>query len=217
MFEVNANYILLALGGIKKTVDTVEIKLGKTDFPFFSINVKMKSEASDQDVGMFHQVPVLIIPRFGWNDNKIPYEVTFDVQAKLPRMAIVKKLIDTFKSSVTIRFILRDDNSLTLESESENSRQFMIVSPIKVTKYQKPDKLYKGGPLAVTVEVKRISHFLNSLSFLTKIELCLIIKDKRDMKLFFRFRDDVLCHFVVPAIFEEIPDEEENESSLNFH
>jgi hypothetical protein len=66
MFEINASNLLAALDSLKKTVNYVEIKLGKTDFPFFTINMRIQSDVDHgKTVDVSNQVPVIIIPRLG--------------------------------------------------------------------------------------------------------------------------------------------------------
>jgi hypothetical protein len=155
----------------------------------------------------FPSIPFL---NCSWGDHDLPYNsVTFDAQAKLPRFSLIKRFIDTFKYINSMRFVLRQDGSLSLEAESDLTRHFTIIKPLKVFKQSSLDQKYKGDPVAAFVEVKKVSHFLHSLSFQTDINLCLLISNRQHMKFFFRFRDDILGHYILPVVFEDEAEDEE--------
>ena len=204
-FEINASYLLTALGSIKKAVNLVEIKLGKQDFPFFTINMRIQSaNHSDKTVDVSNQVPVIIIPRSGWSEFQIPYHaVEFDAQVKCPRFIIMKKTLETFKYASNMKFVLRNDDSMTLEASCGTSRHFTIFNKLKVYTYPKFDTKYKGPAVSAIVDYKKIATFIHSLNFQTEIRLCCMVKSQKSVKLFFRLRDDIMAHFIVPAVFEE--------------
>ena len=211
LFEINASYLLAALADIKKAVNLVEIKLCKQDFPFFNVQMRIQSAAdSEKSVDGSHQVPVIIIPRLRWSDYEILYSaIPFEAQVKCPRFFIMKKFIDTFKYASNIRFVLRNDDSMTLEAScGGTSRHFTIFNKVKVYTYPKFDTKYKGPSVSAIIDYKKLSTFIHSLNFQAEIRLCCMVKSREYVKLFFRLRDDILAHYIIPAEFEEFAEPE---------
>jgi hypothetical protein len=51
---------------MKTAMNFVELKLGKQNFPFFTVTMRIQSTADQQKVvEVSNQVPVIIIPRLG--------------------------------------------------------------------------------------------------------------------------------------------------------
>lgn len=143
-----------------------------------------------------------MIPR--WNDYPIPYNsVTFDAQVKCPRFPIFRKVIDTFKYSSVIRFVLRDDDTFSLEADTGTSRHFVIFKKSKVFQYPKYDQKFIGKSVKASIDYKKVSFFIHSLNFTTEVNLYFMATRGTNVKFFFRFRDDILAHFITPALFEE--------------
>lgn len=172
--------------------------------------MRIKSSAdSAKTVDASNQVPVIIIPRLGWSEYDIPYSaVQFDAQVKCPRFVIMKKFIDTFKYASNIRFVLRNDDSMTLEASCGTSRHFTIFNKVKVYTYPKFDTKYKGPSVSAIIDYKKLSTFIHSLNFQEEISLCCMVKSRKSIKLFFRLRDDILTHYIIPAEFEELAEPE---------
>lgn len=203
-FEVNASYLLTALGSMKNSANFAEIKLGKEEFPFLTINMRIQSAADqEKNVIISNQVPVIIIPRIGWDDYELPYgTISYDVQAKCPRFPIFKRFIDIFKYSRSIRLVLRDDETLTLEANGDVTRHFTIFTKIPVTKYN-PHGIYKGPAVSALIEHKKMSHWIHTLAFPTSIRLFCMIENNKHLSLAFRLRDDILGHFVIAAEYSD--------------
>lgn len=207
-FEVNASYLLSALGNMKKAANFTEIKLAKQEFPYFTVNMRIQSAADpDKCVNISNQIPVIIIPRIGWEDFDMPYAtIDYDIEGKCPRFSIFKRYIDTFKCAKNVKIILREDETFTIEATGEGTKHFTIFSNIPVRKYN-PEETYKGPPISVTVEHKKLSQWLHSLSFPAAVRLVCTIENNKSFRLSFRFRDDILGHFVVAADASEDDDE----------
>jgi hypothetical protein len=143
-----------------------------------------------------------------WNDYELPYNVMYNAQGRCPRFSIFKRFIDTFKYSPNVRFVLRSDDSLTIEADADSSRHFTIFSKIKVMEYPKFEKKYKGPSVSALVDHKKVSQFIHSVAvFHNVIKLCCMIQHAQNLKLLFRFRDDIIAHYIIPTIFD---DDDEN-------
>lgn len=211
-FEANASYLLTALGSMKKAACFAEIKLGKEEFPFFTINMRIQSAADqEKNVVISNKVPVIIIPRVSWDDYHLPYDMTdFDVFAMCPRFPILKRFVETFKCSRNIRLVLRDDGSLAIQAKDAETSHFNIFNNIRVMKYQ-TEEPYKGTAVGVLVEQKKIQNWLHSLSPQLGIRLNMMIQQNRTLKLSFRKRDDIIGHFYVAADLDDDRDAESGE------
>ena len=210
-FEISSNQLMPALGGIKKAVTFVEIKLGKKEFPYLIVNMRVPS-AIDQDknVTITNQVPVIIIPRVGWDDFNVPYGTgDFNVQAKCPRFSIFKRYVDTFKFVNKIKIIVRRDRTLTIEATQDSTRLFTIFRDIDACEYGSSDP-YEGRTVSAAIEQKKISFWLHSVLFAPPFRLDCMIEDNKKLKLFIRIRDDILAHFVIAAEIEEVDSDVEN-------
>lgn len=211
-FELNGADFITALSAYKKSAIIVVIKLAKEEFPFFLINMKIHSGAdSVKFVEVSNQVPVIIMPRIGWESVYLPYgEIPFDAQAVCPRFSIFRRFIDTYKYAHNIRITLRQNKSLSIEANSDIAKHVQIFNNIKVMNYA-DETPYRGGPVTAIVEQKKISNWLHSLAFQTRIELHCLIEQNRKMKLFFRLRDDIMASLVLSAEYEEDSDLSDNE------
>lgn len=203
--EVQSSMLLPAITCIKKSLAFLEIKLSKTTFPFFTITMKVQSTLDqEKKVLITNQVPVIVIPRMGWDDFDPfygPYE--FDVKVKAPRFAMFKRFIDTFKFVKTIKLVVRRDQTFTIEAGHEATRLFTIFqNPVNAEDY-KTEEVFDGNPVSVLVDQKKISNWLHSLSFETPFKLYCFMQHETQLKLFIRMRDDLLCNFVIPAEVEE--------------
>lgn len=91
--EVQSSMLMPAIMCIKKSLAFLEIKLSKTTFPFFTISMKIQSTIDqEKKVLITNQVPVIVIPRMGWDEFDPfygPYD--FDVKVKCPRFAMFKR------------------------------------------------------------------------------------------------------------------------------
>lgn len=192
-------------------MNCVEIKLGKQEFPFFTVNMRLQSNAANQDkaVDVHHQVSVIIIPRLGWSDYDIPYNsFNFDAQVKCPRFSIFKRFVDTFKHSPKIRIVLREDNTMTIEAEGDSMRYFTIFCT-KVCNYPDYEVDYVGRPISTFIEHRKIAQFLQSLAFQAEVKLNCMLEHNKNIKMFFRIRDDILAHFIVAAVFDDEDEQRE--------
>ncbi|CRK99350.1 CLUMA_CG012760, isoform A [Clunio marinus] len=213
--QVNASYFITALSNIKKAATFVEIKLQKEEFPFYTINMKIPSP-NDQgkDFNISNKVPCLILPRIDWDYYELPYgTIPFDTQSKCPRFATFKRFIDSFKYSNSIRFTMRQDDTLSVEENLEATRHFTIFTKVKVTEYSNEDKAHKGPGISVLVERKKISFWIHSLSFHVPINLNCCIHNNKHLELFFRIRNEVHSHFIIPADYSEEDSDNEIETS----
>lgn len=207
--ELKAAYLSSALVS-KKPVTHVEIRLGKTDFPFFTINLDAQSE-NDQIVKITNTVPLIVIPRLGWADLQLPYGEEFDVQAKLPRFSTFKRYVDTFKHSHKIRFTFREDQTLTIEADQNPARHFTIFK-VRVENCDEETAQYEGRAVTALVEQKKISHWLHSISLQTQIQLSCMLRNSKLFQFCFKIREDVLGSFVIPAEIDDEDDENDNDS-----
>lgn len=199
--QVSAAYLISALVSSKKVVNHIEIKLGKTDFPFFTIELKVLS-AADQTLTISNTVPLIIIPKIGWEDFLLPYGEEFDVQIKLPRFAIFRKYIDTFKYSQKVRFTSREDQTLAIEADQEQARHFTIFKA-RVTNYDEGNLPYEGRAISALVEQKKIAHWLHSLSLSSSFQLMCMIKSSKLFQFSLKVREDLLGSFAMPAEFDD--------------
>lgn len=211
-FEVNAVYLMSALGGSKKTLNHIEIKLGKQEFPYFKINLMVQT-STDQIVTISNQVPVLIIPRLGWDDFKLPHGGDFDIQAKLPRFYTLKRYISTFKNSRKIRFTAREDQTLTIEADQEPARHFSIFK-VKVETCDGESSLYEGRAITALVSQKKISHWLNSISLQNKIQLYCMMRSSKMFQLIFKVRKDFMGSVAMSAEIDDECDVQDSTSSF---
>lgn len=196
-FEVNASYLVTALGSMNKAANFAEIKLGKQEYPFFKINMRIQSAADEaKSVNISNEVPVIIIPRIGWEAFELPYStIKYDIEGKCPRFPIFKRYIDTFKCDKNIRIILRKDETLTIETSEQGKKHFTNFSNIAVKSFS-PEKNYKGSSISVLAEQKKLSFWLHSLTFPHPIRLFCTIENNKSLRFSFRCRDDILGHFV---------------------
>lgn len=203
--EVQSTMLLPAIMSIKKSLAFLEIKLSKTTFPFFTITMKVQSTIDqDKKVLITNQVPVIVIPRMGWDEFDPcygPYE--FDVKVKCPRFAMFKRYIDTFKFVKTIKLVLRRDQTFTIEAGHEATRLFTIFQNVEKAEDYKTEEVFDGNPVSVLVDQKKVSTWLHSISFESPFKLFCFMQHETQLKLFIRMRDDVLCNFVIPAEVEE--------------
>lgn len=206
-FEVKATYLLTALNSLKKAANFVEIKLSKDEFPYFTVNIRIAGTDKQKNISISNKVPVIIIPRLEWDDFALPYPSPddYDVEAKCPRLSIFKRYVDSFKYCRNVRFLLRNDETMTIEAIGEAIRNFTIFRDIKVNNYSSTDS-YNGPTVSVLIELKKITSWLHSLSFPSQISLMCFLQEKRQFKLFFRIRDDILAHLVIAAEFEDNDD-----------
>lgn len=204
-FEVNASYLVTALSSMNKAVNFAEIKLGKHEYPFFKINMRIQSAADEaKSVNISNEVPIIIIPRLGWESFELPYStINYDVEGKCPRYPIFKRYIDTFKCDKNISFILREDQTLTIEASEQGKKHFTTFSNIPVKSYD-AEESYKGPPVSVLAEQKKLSLWLHSLTFPHPIRLFCTIENNTSLRFFFRCRDDILGHFVSAAEESEV-------------
>jgi hypothetical protein len=217
-FEVSSQYLITALSQMKKGATSVEIKLGKEEFPFFFINMRISSGIDrDKFINVSNKVPVIIIPRLGWDDFELPYCHDYEVEAQCPRYSIFKRFIDTFKCSHNIKLILRKDSTLTIEANSNVTRHFTIFNNIKILVYNSdPQEIYKDAPISIIVEQKKVSQWLHNLSFPTPFKLHCMIENNKTLKLFFRRGEDILAHFLIAAEYDDdATDDSENSNDEN--
>lgn len=205
--EVNAVYLISALG--KKNVNHIEIKLGKQDYPFFTINLKAPLPGNTETS---NQVPLVIIPRLAWNDFQVTFDIrTCDAQAILPRFIIFKKYIDTFNYSNKIRFTYREDQTLVVEADQDRAARHFTTFKVKVYDCDENMSPYEGRAVTALVEQKKVSHWLHSISFSTDIQLRCAIKNNKAFLLLFQIRDEIVGSFLMSAEFE---DDENSTSSV---
>lgn len=201
-FELNATYLIAAFGNVKKSVESVEIKLSKEEFPFLSISMRAKA-SDDQEVDISNKVPCIIVPRLGWEDFELPYgPQPFDVECFCPRFLTFRKFIDTFKYSKNIRLVLRSDKTFVIEAATGPARHFTIFKNIKVENYGDQKDYEDAQPVSIVLEQKKVSQWLHSVS-LSPVRLCCLIENNRQLKFYFRIRDDIIAHIVLAAEFDE--------------
>lgn len=207
-FELNASYLIAAFGNVKKSVESVEVKLCKEEFPFLSINMREKG-SNDQEVIINNKVPCIIVPRLGWEDFELPYgPQPYDVECLCPRFPTFRKFIDTYKYSTYIKFVLRCDKTLAIEAASGPASHFTIFKNIQVETYGDQKDYKDAEPVSIVVEQKKVAQWLHSVT-LSPIRLCCLIENNRQLKFYFRIRDDIIGHIVLKAEFDD------NEDSLS--
>lgn len=190
------------------------MKLGRNDFPFLTVNMVVENTSNKQST-FSNQVPVMILPRVTWDEYTIPYgTIDFEVQAKCPRFPVFKKFINLFKNQKNIKFTLCNDETLTIEVNEDTSSHFSIFDKIPVSLYGKDEPYTKEQPIEVTVDQKKISNWISSLNFPTTPKLSIMIENRKNLKLFFRTRDDILAQFVISSVYSE-DDLSENEDLVN--
>lgn len=217
-FEVNSSYIVSAIGNIKNQGNLIEIKLGKVEYPFFTINTQIQSAVDpEKTLDVSNQVPVIIVPRIGWNDFEPPYgKFDCDLDGSCPRFCIFKRFVDTFKYAQNIEITLRrNDRTLTIEANEDSTRHFNIFKNIKVSDYDSENPCNYSKVSAI-VEQKQISFWLHSVLFLpSSVKIECKIKHKKHLKLFYRLADVIMSTFIIATEFDEqndISDTEDPES-----
>lgn len=215
--EANNSYLVSAFGNIKNIINFVEIKLGKKEFPFLTINTKIKSTVdTEKQIDISNQVPVIIVPSLGWGDFNPPYgEFISDLQGKCPRFSIFRRYIDTFKSSKNIKFSMhRKEKTLLIEANEDTTRHFTIFKNIDITDYDS-DQPCSKNKVSALVEQKQISHWLHSIFFMPPlVHMYCKIEHNKHLRLFFRLGDEVMSTFIVPAEFND--DDDENSETESF-
>lgn len=206
-YEFSAINMCTALASLKYRTHYCEIKLTKKDFPCLSVNMKILSMDTDKLVDVSNQVPVIIVPRSKWEDYSFPEFIVFDISAKLPRVKVFKKYIETYKnSSKNIQIRLKKDNMMILKAQNEATKLTTQFKEIKMTSFETSDP-YDGENISVYLESKKISHWLNSLQFKSRLPLVCHMKHHESFKLHFKIRNDIQGSFVMGAVYDDDEDE----------
>lgn len=213
VFEVNSAYLASSLGGIRKTAKFVEIKLQKDVCPVFAINMKLET-ALNQEKDATHQVPVVIVPRLEWTNFLPPYDsIPFDFHAKCPRLSVFKRSIDTFKYSNKIRIVLRKrDSTMSIEAESDTTKNFTIFSNIQIENYL--DNNSKEKTVSASIDQKSIAMWLHHINTIFQCQIYCLIQNNRSLKLSFRNNDEIIANFVQGAEYQEDEDQESEDDEL---
>lgn len=200
-FEIKCEYLLTAINTSRKNVKSIEMKLGRDDFPYLAVNMVVEMPSNNTST-IFNKVPVMVLPRQTWEEFALPYGSTdFDVRGKCPRFSVFKKFISLFKNQRNIKFTLCDDETLTIEAIEDTLSFFTIFQNIAVSTFE-GDEEFKGKS-ETTVDQKKITNWITSLNFQTAPNLSIMIEHRRNMKLFFRIRDDILAQFVISSVCSE--------------
>lgn len=150
------------------------------------------------------------MPRSKWDDYSFPELIQFDISAKLPRIKVFKKYIETYKnSSKHINIRLKKDNTMILKAQNEATKLTTQFKEIKMTHFETSNP-FDGDSISVYLESKKVAHWLNSLQFKSRLPLVCHMKHHESFKLHFRIRNDIQGSFVMGAVYdddEEEPDE----------
>lgn len=206
-FEINSLNFTTALIQVKRSPESVEIKLGKEkdSFPFFLISMMI-----DQRIEVKNQVPLIIVPRIAWKVFDPPYEkFEFDLAGTCPRFIVFKKYIDTFKHSKTVKLVMFvEDDQIMLESRGDSTRFFTIFKSIKIKQLSR-ENVRKA---TIFFEQKKLSQWLHSILFPGSFRLLMKVMNNKLLMLTFRVRDEIIASFILPADFDSDRENNEDES-----
>lgn len=129
----------------------------------------------------------------------------------MPRVKLFKKYIETYKnSSKNLQIRLKKDNIMILKAQNEATKLTTQFKEIKMTHFETSNP-YDGENISVYLESKKISHWLNSLQFKSRLPLVCHMKHHESFKLHFKIRNDIQGSFVMGAVYDD--DEDENDES----
>nr|CAG4648466.1 EOG090X0TJE [Moina brachiata]SVE93436.1 EOG090X0TJE [Moina brachiata] len=172
--EFVTEVVTKTLSALKATTTAKSVKLKltkKLSSPCLTFEVDMPSGANHSRL-IVHDVPVLLIPRRLWSEYVEPEPVDPDISTHLPHLRLLKSIVERMKNLANMATItITVQGSMTITVETDMVSVTSHFEDLHVDK-QKEDSV------SITVELKRLSHFLTNEQLNPQFVVCDIVQGK---------------------------------------